>query len=401
MGIVHENFLRLAWTYALELLERKADGLSGTGKVETNSRKICVNILTLSMRQLEHGSSSHGSGVSSFVTALVECVSRHEHMGPVVAELCCAARVGSAVCAELMNEVGGMNITELSKSGGAAVKNVGIFLTSVAEMGPEVITLYLPLIMNHLDSDVYQIRSAIVTVMGFTIAFIYRQVKNSLTEEGADDFGANEDQEGRSVNIRSLVRIREDMLDILVERARDTSSYTRAAVLRTWTFLVEAEALPITRIGSIAEVALDRLNDKTAAVRKGALVLMTALLEFNPFSGNLSVGHYTQLRDEIDKRLTARMSAMSAEKAAAAMESLEEEESGAPEGDADTAEDQMDMVEIQEDPEVVALSAELGKCLSCLELLQSIDAAVPIIEKMLSSRTSSDVVEALRFSARA
>jgi hypothetical protein len=408
MGIIHENYLMLAWTYALELMENKPEGVSGVGKAETAIRKLCVEVLSLSLKQLELGS-SHSNGVTSFVTAIVESICRHEHMGSVVADLCSSAQVGSVVCAELMGEIGSMNMTELSKSGGAGVKNVGVFLTSLAEASPDVITLYLPLIMNHLDSDVYQIRSAIVSAMGFTIAFIYRQCAKCLAEQAGEDQAAlsEEAEREKTVNIRSLIRTRDDMLDILVERTRDISSYTRCAVLRTWSYLVEAEALPVTRIGSIAEVALDRLNDKTAAVRKGAVVLMTALLEFNPFSGNLSVAHYTHLKEEIQKRLTSRVDVLSAEKKAVVKELKDDADSE--EEDSDEMEDEEEnkdtaeknLLEFQDDAEVVALSAELGKCLSCLDLLLSIDSAVPIIERMLSSKTASDVVEALRFSARA
>lgn len=400
MGIIHENFLMLPWTYALELLENKPEGVSGVGKAEIAIRKLCMEVLSLSLKQLEVGS-SHGNGVTSFVTALVESICRHEHMGPVIAELCASARVGSVVCADLMSEIGGMNMTELSKSGGAGVKNVGVFLTSLAESSPDVITLYLPLIMNHLDSDVYQIRSAIVSAMGFTLAFIYRQCAKCLAEQGDEQDQVSDAEREKTVNIRSLIRTRDDMLDILVERTRDTSSYTRCAVLRTWSYLVEEEALPVDRIGSIAEVALDRLNDKTAAVRKGAVVLMTALLDFNPFSGNLSVAHYSHLKEEIQKRLAARVDALSLEKKAIVKESNDGSESEDEDENKVEKTDEKDLSEFEDDPEVSALGAELGKCMSCLELLTSIDAAVPIIEKMLSSKTSSDVVEALRFSARA
>ena len=243
-----------------------------------------------------------------------------------------------------------------------------------------------------------------MTSLGFTVAFIYRQAKKSLTESGGTgEAEGDSHEEEQRVNLHSLVRIREDLLDILVERTRDTSSYTRSAVLKTWTYLVVEEALPLTRIGSIAEVALDRLHDRTAAVRKAAVGLMTALLEFNPFSGNLSAGHYKHLRDEIEKRLDARIAVVSVDRATTANK-LPADESDEEAGSADEAEgdsEQVDQVDFREDAEVVALSAELGKCISCLELLQSIDNAVPIIEKMLSSKTTSDVVEALRFASRA
>mmetsp|Transcript_8464 Transcript_8464/g.12624 ORF Transcript_8464/g.12624 Transcript_8464/m.12624 type:complete len:1331 (-) Transcript_8464:69-4061(-) len=395
MGVVHENFLMAFWRYPLDLLESKPEGIAGTGKVEVANRKVCSSLLAYSARHLDAGSSQSG-GLTAFVTALVDSMTRYEHMTSEIADLCAKSTACGKICSEIMGEIGRMNMSELSKSGGAGVKNVGCFLTSLAESSPGVVTAYLPLVMNHLDSEVYQIRSAVVTAMGLTIGFIYRECSNALNQQSADD-------EASGVNLRSLVRLRDDMLDILVERTRDVNAFTRAAVLKVWVSLVEHEALPVVRIGSVAEVALDRMSDKTAAVRKGAVALMTALLDFNPFSGSLNIDHYRALKDKLEKRLQDRMQVVSQHSAAESETGDERDIKPEPSEDnvTETQTESQEVMEFQDDPEIVALSAELSKCISCLELLQSIDSSVPVIEGMIASRTSSDVIEALRFFSRA
>jgi hypothetical protein len=179
---------------------------------------------------------------------------------------------------------------------------------------------------------------------------------------------------------------------------------------------VESEALPVVRFGSVAEVALDRLDDKTAAVRKSATQLLTAQLEFNPFSGSLNAAHFVSLRAELERRIKERMELLADEVQARTEQdenktvAVKQEKEGSDDG-ADTEEENdlfgdeapenTDLVIMyREDAEIVAMTAELSKCVSCLELLQSVHAAVPKIGDMLSSKTNSDVLEALRFFTR-
>lgn len=178
---------------------------------------------------------------------------------------------------------------------------------------------------------------------------------------------------------------------------------------------VEAEALPVVRFGSVAEVALDRLDDKTAAVRKCATQLLTSQLEFNPFSGSLNAAHFVSLRQELERRIKERMALLAAEVHAStandenkATVAVKEEQTGEEEQEeqeedlfGDEEPENRDLtVMFQEDAEIVAMTAELSKCVSCLELLQSVHAAVPKIGSMLNSKTNSDVLEALRFFTR-
>jgi hypothetical protein len=48
---------------------------------------------------------------------------------------------------------------------------------------------------------------------------------------------------------------------------------------QVWVTLLEDRSVPVKRITSVVELAVDRLRDKTAAVRRQALCVLTALLE--------------------------------------------------------------------------------------------------------------------------
>jgi condensin complex subunit 1 len=162
MGLIHENVLMLIWKYILQLLEEKPIGINGTGKSEVAMRKLCVDILTQAVQQLERQCSQHSTdALSSFLTAILDSLCRYEHMAPYVSEICanCCPRGGSShVCNEIMKEIGRINMTELSRSNATGVKNLGGFLTSLGEIAPAITTQYLALILNHLDSEAYQIR---------------------------------------------------------------------------------------------------------------------------------------------------------------------------------------------------------------------------------------------------
>lgn len=159
MGIIEENVLMLLWKYMLQLLEEKPVGMNGTGKTDVAIRKVCQEILTQCVKQLEKQCSHSTDALSSFLTALIDSICRYEHMANNFAEICCVHSQGSnQVCTEIMKEIGRINMTELSKSNATGVKNIGGFLVTLGEIAPQITTQYLPFILNHLDSEAYQIR---------------------------------------------------------------------------------------------------------------------------------------------------------------------------------------------------------------------------------------------------
>ena len=68
---------------------------------------------------------------------------------------------------------------------------------------------------------------------------------------------------------------------------------------------------------SVAEIALDRLFDKAAAVRRSALSLLTALLENNPFAATMDHVVFEQQRAVVELRLRERVEILRSSSASA------------------------------------------------------------------------------------
>ena len=226
--------------------------------------------------------------------------------------------------------------------------------------------------------------------------------KEETTKENKEDAGENAIEDGGERNIAKLLTARDHMLNMLVERTHDINAFVRAAVLKVWISLLEREAVPVRRMANLGEIAVDRLFDKTAAVRKSAVSLLTALLENNPFSGNLNVAPFRTRLDEVDCAIEERIADMRVVMQESAIQS----------GQA-TAEDFLDAEglpleddfaqsdEVAQDGEVHGLRAEREFCVAALAFLATIEVGVPKIEQMISSKTTGDVVESLRFFTRA
>ena len=117
-----------------------------------------------------------------------------------------------------------------------------------------------------MDSEPYSLRSAIVIALGHIVEHIVKS--GQPTEEEDGDMQNALDDGSSGLNFE---KSRENLLDILAARAHDTSSYTRSVVLKTWIILTQVGAVPIARIHSVTDMAIDRLHDKTVMVRKQSL----------------------------------------------------------------------------------------------------------------------------------
>ena len=86
--------------------------------------------------------------------------------------------------------------------------------------------------------------------------------------------------------------LRDECLEDLLNHVNDISSYVRSKVLHIWNDLKTREAVPLAWILRIVKKAIERLEDKTATVRKNAITLLRSFLESNPFSAKVSdFGH--------------------------------------------------------------------------------------------------------------
>ena len=73
-------------------------------------------------------------------------------------------------------------------------------------------------------------------------------------------------------------------MDLLVERVHDTSAFTRARVLNTWATMAEAKAIPLSHWLVVTDLAIGRLHDKGALVRKAAMGLASVAVGLQPVS---------------------------------------------------------------------------------------------------------------------
>lgn len=291
MGIVQENYSAAMWGYALSLLETRPAGLSGHTAAESKARGACVSVVVRCVSCFSQSGAS--CSFTQLTTALLDAMLRADHMSTAAADVCSKASV--ALASEVLGEVARMNMDGLPASG---VKNIGSFVEALAKSNPQLMTQLLPTVMKQLDSGAHQIRSSLLHAMGAVIIHIHAvcvaaplgaeepkepsESKESkedtkAAKDGDEDDDEDEDKEASPEgegdksdrdfrkNPALLPRVRNSLLDMLVERTHDKSPYSRAAVLRVWQVLLEAEAVPARRVGSIAEIAVDRLLDKVRA----------------------------------------------------------------------------------------------------------------------------------------
>lgn len=385
MSIVPEMFLVRIWRNALNVLENKSVGVSGTGYQEVKIRHDFENLVASCVGRF--GSTSSSGAVSSLAAAMIDSVVRADHMGAAVANIC--RLCNSVMITELMSEFSNMPMSSLP---GPNVKHVANFFESFAEGSPELMTVYFPLVKQLVDSPAAQIRSSILHAMGIVVIHIHKSSENIDLNVGESD--AVDSDDAKNKNIHQLTRVRDSMLDIIVERTHDIVHHTRAHVLKIWASLLDSNSVPVRRYGTVCEIALDRLNDKTSSVRKNAVSLLSSLIENNPFSGDLDITIFELNKTRLNACLAARIEQLRATSSDDCLtENIEKV----------TADDDPFLVsaDVLEDSEVISLKNQLEFCEGGLKLITSIMSAFTKIEDMLKSKTAGDVVEALRFFMKA
>lgn len=303
-------------------------------------RTLCIDIVAKTTKLFGNYETS-GSYVS-LATCLINSLTTSEYMASYIAEIC--TKCNHFLIQDLLHEIGKPHIAKMPN-----VKNVGTFMELLTKMNPELIIQNLPVINGQIDSPAHQIRSSVITALGYLVAHIHTlcvasnvndipanaSEENPQTEAEAHaavaasnkDEEANEsddDNDNRTVatanasvvendsekamkNVKQLLRVRDSIVSILIERTRDKSYFTRAAVLKAWCYLLDQNAIPVRHMTSICDLAYDRLVDKTAMVRKNAIALLTSILDNNPFGGELDIKYYLNLKEKMEVAVLQRI----------------------------------------------------------------------------------------------
>ncbi|KAJ8760176.1 hypothetical protein K2173_011032 [Erythroxylum novogranatense] len=185
----------------------------------------------------------------------------------------------------LIREVGRTNPKAYVKDT-AGAENIGRFLVELADRLPKLISTNIGLLVPHFGGESYKIRNALVGVFGKLVAKAFKDAEGEVSS--------------KSVRLRT----KQAMLEILLERCRDVSAYTRSRVLQVWAEQCEEHSVPIGLWNEVAAVAAGRLEDKSAMVRKAALNLLIIMLQHNPFGPQLRTSSFEATLDQYRKKLS-------------------------------------------------------------------------------------------------
>ncbi|KAI3841576.1 hypothetical protein MKW92_007376 [Papaver armeniacum] len=165
-------------------------------------------------------------------------------------------------------------------------ENIGRFLVELADRLPKLVSTNVGVLIPHFGGESYKIRNALVGVLGKLVSKAFQDVEGDVSS--------------KSVRLRS----KQAMLEILLERCRDVTAYTRSRVLQVWGELCEEHAVSIGLWNEVAVVAAGRLEDKTAVVRKSALNLLIVMLQHNPFGPQLRIASFEATLEKYKDRLS-------------------------------------------------------------------------------------------------
>jgi condensin complex subunit 1 len=230
---------------------------------------------------------------------------------------------------DLFIEIGKFDNEEFAADNNGA-KLLGIFIEEISDKVPKTILNFMSLLVSHLNIEFYPIRNAVLTA----ISRILVEIK---------DEGEKKDQ----------------FFDILLERLKDSNAYTRSRCIQCWGHLCENKSIPLSLLSQIVTGVVDRLQDKSALVRKSAIQFLITLLQYNPYGDVLEKAHFVEQLESIKKKI------------------LENPE--------------MPKNEMQN------LTSLVGYYTNALSFIEEVHKVVPTTCRLLDSKTSSDVQECVKF----
>ncbi|XP_049849167.1 uncharacterized protein LOC126318194 [Schistocerca gregaria] len=221
-------------------------------------------------------------------------------------------------------------------------KTFSSLLEQMSERIPEAMISSTQSLIEFLDCESHLIRNAVIRVFEKLIAYTSSM---NMSDASSEEYAT----------------LREELFQVLVERFLDVSSYTRAQVIQSWSFFCSERLIEDhERYNMIAHLAVSRLRDKAALVRKFAMRLFCDLLTFNPYHKNLCLSFWEKVGTSLDREI-----------------------------------DQADEDALTE------LQGLLEKSKQAMEFVRFVREAIARATQLLGSRTQSDVIEAIRFLSRA
>ncbi|KAF8761119.1 Condensin complex subunit [Rhizoctonia solani] len=189
----------------------------------------------------------HHDHAQSAQTLIMQSVQLHEHLSEPMAE----------VLSILGRDFDYPQLTE------AIMREFGNKTFNAQDTKTLGLLTQFPLIQNHIDSESYTMRMALVEIIGL------------LIKEVAEDELFEKERKEKRLN---------SLFSILIARFLDVSTYVRARLLATLTKLCELpNKFPTQRLRMTVAVVC-ALKDRASTVRKNAVMLLTKLILTHPYA---------------------------------------------------------------------------------------------------------------------
>ncbi|VFQ71707.1 unnamed protein product [Cuscuta campestris] len=221
--------------------------------------------------------------------SILHLIHKYDYTVPHLADAVAGAEkkfADGTLATSLIREIGRTNPTDYVKDAVGA-ENIGRFLVELADQLPKLVSTNVGLLIPHFDGESYKIRNALVGVFGKLVAKAFNGTEGEMSL--------------KSISLRT----KQKMLEMLLERCRDVSAYTRSRVLQVWAELCEEHSVSIGMWNEVAALAAGRLEDKSAIVRKSALNLLIVMLQHNPFGPQLRISTFEATLEQYKKKLNA------------------------------------------------------------------------------------------------
>lgn len=381
-GVLDENVVCLPCRIAYQMIENASSAVAKR-----------IGLGESSIRIIAATAKSADCLMNTIVTALMDLLHSFEHAATIVAELCCILH-DSKIVVEILREIGQLG-SDYGK--GSGVKNVARFITEFASKKPQVVLDNSSLLLPHLDAEPYNLRSAIVIAIGHILTQKDLVGESTIGHEGKTN---------PTLTLQDMKKRTEGLFELLTERATDISSYTRVAVLKTLTNLIEMRCIPMQKMVSIADIALDRLQDKTVMVRRSAVQILRMLVESNPYTDSLCPKPYETKKLELRRYLLDHLPPELQLTKDAAIRELDETDDDylIEKNDVEEASIKAAVVEIEKSENQSDNESEFTINIrsylfvqSALVFINLFENSIDSFQSMLLSSNTSDVVETLRF----
>lgn len=272
-----------------------------------------------------------------------------------------------------------------------SAKEFSKFIIRLTDFNSQDVHKYLSYFSQHIDSESYTIRCAMIECFGLIIGRYLVQNMN----ENATNHATN-------------------LCMALEERLLDMSSYCRARTLKTFCYLSDVSsddnigsgarrnAIPLLRRPMVIDGAIGRLFDKTSNVRREAIRFLCKVVETHPFwldGGVLDLAFFKKRLEAIDQKLQNVVpedfiAELERALPADAREKLKK----------DRGEDSMEKPKDESSNSTAVSSEELEGLYKkqryyqdAIKFVEQINQTIPIMIQLLASKTKSDVIECIQF----